>query len=155
MAVEIEKKYLLSGEDWRAEVVRTETLTQGYLSMDRDREVRVRLSGDTAAFLTVKARRSGPARLEYEYPVPVADARELLALCLGTPLRKHRHHLSRTPGRWTVDEYAGANTGLLVAEVEWDEHQPEPPTPTWAGPDVSTDRRYSNAALTLTPYTSW
>ncbi|GAA0664706.1 CYTH domain-containing protein [Kitasatospora atroaurantiaca] len=155
MAVEIEKKYLLSGDGWRAEVVSGESITQGYLSMDREREVRVRLVGDGAAFLTVKGRRVGPARLEFEYPIPAADARELLALCLGAPLHKHRHHLGRTPGRWIVDEYTGANAGLLVAEVEWDEGQAEPPTPSWIGPDVSADPRYSNASLTRTPYTSW
>ncbi|MFJ8664806.1 CYTH domain-containing protein [Streptomyces sp. NPDC093600] len=147
MPTETERKYLVRADDprWRDLVRATHTLRQGYLSTDPAREVRVRVVDDTAAFLTVKGRRSGPARAEYEYPVPVADALELLALCGGRVLAKQRHSL---PDGWVVDEYTDAHAGLTVAEIEWtgDPDSP-PPTPPWAGRDITGDRAYSNASL--------
>ncbi|MEV6679016.1 CYTH domain-containing protein [Streptomyces erythrochromogenes] len=147
MPTETERKYLVLADDprWRSLIHTTHTLRQGYLSPDPEREVRVRVVGDTAAFLTVKGRRSGPTRAEYEYPVPVEDALELLSLCGERVLVKQRHSL---PDDWIVDEYVGAHAGLTVAEIEWtgDPASP-PPVPPWAGEDITGDRRYSNATL--------
>ncbi|MCZ2526766.1 CYTH domain-containing protein [Streptomyces sp. NPDC059506] len=151
MPTETERKYLVRVDDprWRVLVRATHTLRQGYLCADPEREVRVRVVSGTAAFLTVKGRRTGPVRPEYEYPVPVADALELLALCGGRVLEKRRHSL---PDGWVVDEYTGAHSGLAVAEVEWtgDPDTP-PPAPPWAGRDITGDRAYSNAGLAAGP----
>ncbi|MFD7785584.1 CYTH domain-containing protein [Streptomyces nojiriensis] len=151
MPTETERKYLVRADDprWRALVRATHTLRQGYLAPDPACEVRVRVIGDTAAFLTVKGRRSGPTRAEYEYPVPVADALELLALCGERVLLKQRHSL---PDDWIVDEYTGAHAGLAVAEIEWTGDPDTPPaTPPWAGRDITGDRAYSNAVLAAGP----
>ncbi|WP_030990690.1 CYTH domain-containing protein [Streptomyces sp. NRRL WC-3744] len=153
MGREIERKFLLRGDDWRARVTRTTLLRQGYLSTDPRREVRVRVADETEAFLTVKAKRPGPERAEFEYPIPVPDARELLAHCTGRLIEKRRHHLAvSAPGEWVVDEYTGVHTGLLVLEIEWtDAEDPSLALPPWAGDDVTGDRRYSNAALATEP----
>lgn len=149
MPVEIERKYLVRADDsrWRELVRTTRTLRQGYLCSDPAREVRVRVVGDATAFLTVKGRRTGASRAEYEYPIPVTEALELLALCGEHVIVKERHEL---PDDWIVDEYTGAHRGLAVAEIEWtgDPGTP-PPTPAWAGRDVTGDRAYSNASLAL------
>lgn len=89
MGTEIERKFLVRADGWRALAGETHRLRQGYLSRDPAREVRVRIVDDAEAWLTVKAKRPGPARAEFEYPVPVADARELLALCAAR-LRSRR-----------------------------------------------------------------
>ncbi|MGV0097959.1 CYTH domain-containing protein [Streptomyces californicus] len=151
MPTETERKYLVSADDprWRAEVRETRTLRQGYLSPDPACEIRIRVIDDTAAYLTVKGPRDGPTRAEYEYPVPVADALELLGLCGPRVLVKHRHTL---PDDWIVDEYAPPHAGLAVAEIEWQgDPATPPPRPPWAGEDITGDRAYSNATLTTFP----
>ncbi|MFI9121539.1 CYTH domain-containing protein [Streptomyces bikiniensis] len=151
MPTETERKYLVVADDprWRALIRATHTLRQGYLTTDRSPEVRIRVVDDTAAFLTVKGPRSGPTRAEYEYPVPVPDALELLALCTGRVLEKRRHSL---PDDWIVDEYTGVHAGLTVAEIEW-QGDPDvpPPAPPWAVRDITGDPAYSNATLALRP----
>ncbi|MER6769715.1 CYTH domain-containing protein [Streptomyces bacillaris] len=155
MALETERKFLVNGDGWRSAVVSTEDLVQGYLSVDADREVRVRTSGVDRAVITVKGRRVGLTRSEFEYAIPMHEAREILTLCVGSLIEKRRHLLSLGTGRWVVDEFTGRSAGLVVAEVEWDEGQPVPPTPHWAGQDVSLDERYSNAVLSTAPFTTW
>ncbi|NNN29655.1 CYTH domain-containing protein [Streptomyces sp. S3(2020)] len=149
MGKEIERKFLVRSADWRAQVTRTTVLCQGYLSTDPLREVRVRVVDDTKAFLTVKAKRPGPERAEFEYPIPVPDARELLAHRTGRLVEKRRHHLATSAlGEWVVDEYTGACAGLVVLEIEWaDVEDTSLVLPPWVGEDVTGDRRYSNAAL--------
>ncbi|CAM5592288.1 hypothetical protein SCALM49S_04341 [Streptomyces californicus] len=119
MPTETERKYLVSADDprWRAEVRETRTLRQGYLSPDPACEIRIRVIDDTAAYLTVKGPRDGPTRAEYEYPVPVADALELLGLCGPRVLVKHRHTL---PDDWIVERVQHPRTrAWRVAEIEW------------------------------------
>ncbi|WP_406456109.1 CYTH domain-containing protein [Streptomyces sp. NBC_01622] len=149
MGQEIERKFLLKGDDWRTLVTGTTLLRQGYLSTDPRREVRVRTTDDTEAFLTVKAKQVGPARAEFEYAIPVEDAQELLTHRTGGLVEKHRHHLT-TPaaGQWIVDEYIGAHTGLIVLEIEW-EHAEDTSLvlPPWVGTDVTGNPAYSNATL--------
>ncbi|WP_037678799.1 CYTH domain-containing protein [Streptomyces griseus] len=156
MGREIERKFLVRGDGWRALVTRTTLLRQGYLSTDPHREVRVRVTDDTEAFLTVKAKRPGPERAEFEYPIPVPDARELLAHRSGGLVEKKRHHLATSEaGEWVVDQYVGAHTGLIVLEIEWEDVQDAQDAslvlPPWVGADVTGDRRYSNAALAVAP----
>jgi adenylate cyclase len=154
MAKEIERKFLVAGDGWRAEVRETARLRQGYLFADERIAVRVRTAGDVA-FLTVKAEQSAVVRDEFEYDIPLADAEAMLALCRGGLVDKTRHTLDRPGGHWTVDVFAGANDGLVLAEVEMADADTILAVPDWAGEDVTSDRRYRNAALSTRPFTSW
>jgi len=152
---EIERKFLVRGEEWRALVSGPgRPLCQAYLSTDPDRVVRVRIDGDRA-FLTIKGRNKGITRPEYEYAIPVADARELLDLACTVPVEKIRHHIPSSAGLWEIDEFLGANAGLVVAEIELenDTENPTPPFPVLC--EVSGIARYYNSSLARHPYSLW
>ena len=152
MGIEIERKFLVRGPGWR--VAAPATFRQGYLSRDPERTVRVRLAGD-AAFLTVKGRSRGAVRAEYEYPIPPADARELLALCEGPLVEKRRHVLEFGGLTWEVDEFLGENEGLVVAEVELDDASRDVALPDWVGEEVTHEPRYFNSNLSRCPFRLW
>ena len=154
MASEIERKFLVSDDSWRSADPAGVRMAQGYLTLDPDRTVRVRVAGDQA-WLTIKGRSVGITRAEFEYPVPACDARELLAMCLPTVIDKTRHRISYEGHIWEVDEFHGANQGLVVAEVELADASAEPVLPPWVGAEVSDDSRYYNASLAMLPYTGW
>ena len=155
MGLEIERKFLVVDDGWRSEVVRSEVLRQGYLCTDAERVVRVRLAGDTG-YLTIKGKRVGDRRAEFEYPIPVDDADFLLThLCLRPLIGKVRHHLGRSPGDWIVDEFEQENAGLVLAEVEFDDATPVTDLPDWTGTEVTTDDRYGNSNLQAHPYQTW
>ena len=155
MGVEIERKFLVVNSDWRSEVVRSEQLRQGYLSTEAERVVRVRVAGEQG-FLTIKGKRVGDRRSEFEYPIPVEDADFLLEhLCLRPFIAKVRHHLNRRPGDWIVDVFAMENDGLIMAEVEFDDAAPVTDLPDWVGTEVTTDDRYGNSNLQAHPYQTW
>jgi adenylate cyclase len=153
MAAEIERKYRVNGDTWRAsgEAVR---ITQGYLSQDPERTVRVRIAGERA-WLTIKGRNQGITRSEYEYEVPLADARKLLELCLPGVIDKTRHRVSHAGHVWEVDVFHGENAGLVVAEVELADEADTPELPPWVGAEVSGDPRYFNSCLASVPYSKW
>ncbi|MEJ2577282.1 MAG: CYTH domain-containing protein [Gammaproteobacteria bacterium] len=155
MASEIERKFLLAHQGWREEVSASERITQGYLSRGANAAVRVRLHGD-AAELNVKSTRDGIHRQEYEYPIPVADAEQMLESVALRPLIDKTRHLVRRGGHlWEIDEFHGENAGLIVAEIEL-AHADEPfARPDWLGEEVSTDARYYNSSLSERPYTTW
>ena len=154
MATEIERKYLVAGEGWRQPGGGTE-FRQGYLSTVKERTVRVRVIGDQG-FLAVKGITVGTMRTEFEYQIPVDEAREMLAeLCEQPIVEKLRHAVDFAGLRWEIDEFLGVNTGLVVAEVELDDPDQTPAPPPWIGEEVTTDPRYFNSNLTARPYTSW
>lgn len=160
MALEIERKFLPANEDWRALAGPGARYAQGYLLAERGRTVRVRLAADAdgeRGFLTIKgpAGASAIARAEYEYPIPPADARELLTLCLPTPIEKTRYRIPLDGLVWEVDEFHGANAGLVVIEVELASEDQEIALPDWVGREVSRDARYKNAMLSRNPYRNW
>lgn len=156
MPVEIEYKFLVASEGWRDEVTSSSTLQQGYLSDDIDRTVRVRLVDGTAGYLTIKGRRVGATRPEFEYAIPPDHAAFLLEhLCLRPLIAKERHALGHTSGRWTVDVFADDNEGLVLAEVEVEREGLRPELPDWVGIDVTADDRYANSSLHKAPYRSW
>ncbi len=150
MAAEIERKFLVTGDAWRdgSPGVR---MAQGYLSMDPDRTVRVRLAGEDA-WITVKGRTRGITRAEFEYPIPAADARDLLEMCLPSVIDKTRHRIGFGGHVWEVDVFHGANEGLVVAEVELADESVRPELPPWVGAEVSHDHRYFNASLAVRPF---
>lgn len=154
MATEIERKFLVISDDWRADATGV-ALRQGYLSRHPDRTVRVRIAG-TQAFITVKGRSRGVTRLEFEYPVPLADAGHMLEeLCERPLVEKTRHTLDIGPQRWEIDEFHGDNQGLIVAEIELLHEDQAFERPAWLGREVSADSRYFNANLASHPYSRW
>ena len=154
MAVEIERKFLVQGQGWRSSVLQLR-FTQGYLSRDPARTVRVRIEGDEAR-LTVKGRTQGATRAEFEYQIPVADAQALLTLCDGPLVEKIRHFHRHDDGlAWEIDEFFGDNAGLVVAEIELSSETQTFARPAWLGAEVTGDVRYFNSNLAVRPYSSW
>jgi len=155
MAVEIEHKFLVRDERWRREVERSVRMRQGYLTSDARCSVRVRVAGDQA-HLNVKSGTLGIQRSEYEYPIPLAEAEEILdTLCEKPLLEKIRHFVSHDQHVWEIDEFAGDNAGLIVAEVELSRIDEPFDQPDWLGADVSHDIRYYNSQLARHPYRTW
>ena len=153
MAAEIERKFLLADDSWRDGTPGVR-IAQGYLSQDPDRTVRVRVAGENA-WLTIKGRSREITRAEFEYEIPLADATELLAMCLPSVIDKTRHRVSYAGHVWEIDVFHGANEGLVIAEVELADESISPDTPPWAGAEVSSDARYFNSCLAVLPYTKW
>ncbi len=154
MGVEIERKFLLANADWRAQAQAGTSYEQGYLRKG-DTTVRVRIAGDRA-FLTIKGPSSGCRRLEYEYPVPESDAREILdSLCVGPIIQKTRYLVSAHGKTWEIDEFHGDNAGLLLAEIELEAEDETISLPPWIGREVTDDPRYYNVNLMDNPFTQW
>jgi adenylate cyclase len=155
MATEIEHKFLVRDERWRRQVERSVWMRQGYLTSDARCSVRVRVA-DGQGFLNLKSGTLGIQRSEYEYPIPLVEAEEILdTLCEKPLLEKTRHFLRHGEHLWEIDELAGDNAGLVVAEVELG-HPEEPfARPDWLGEDVSHDLRYYNSQLARYPYRRW
>ncbi len=151
--IEIERKFLVRDDSWRGLGAGTE-YRQGYLQIDETKSVRVRVAREKA-FLTIKSGNRGLTRAEFEYPIPVEDAEELLKLCVGSPIEKTRYKIVRGDLVWEVDEFHGANTGLLIAEVELEREDQSVDLPDWVGEEVSQDSRYFNAYLALHPFSTW
>ncbi len=152
MALEIERKFLVTGDEWRK--ADGTVLRQGYLSTHPERTVRVRIEGDKAT-LSIKGITCGATRSEYEYDIPLEEADELLRLCEPPLIEKVRRRLDHDGLVWEVDEFLGDNLGLVVAEVELD-HEDHPFTkPPWAGEEVTHDLRFYNANLVANPFTKW
>ena len=161
---EIEAKYLVRGERWRG-LGSSREIEQGFLSRDAERVVRVRVI-DGEGYLTVKGSAQGLERIEFEYDVPVEDARALLQLCLPRRVRKIRHEIRHGGVLWEVDEFEGANKGLVLAELEFPPGEEAAATherkrtieaelPEWIGKEVSGEARYYNAVLSRRPFSEW
>ena len=154
MGQEIERKFLVQGDAWRALGSGTR-YRQGYLSTVKERTVRVRTIDDQG-FLTIKGVTVGARRAEYEYPIPVQDANELLdELCERPLIEKTRYKIQHAGLTWEVDEFAGENQGLIVAEVELSDEAQALQLPDWVGAEVTADPRYYNANLIAQPYGTW
>lgn len=154
MPVEIERKFLVAGDGWRAGVARTEVYRQGYLANSASCSIRVRLA-DSVAWLNVKGRVRGARRAEFEYAIPLADAEELLHLCCEGRIEKNRHFVPHGGREWEVDEFFGDNAGLVVAEIELEREDEPLDVPPWAGAEVTDDVRYYNSSLAVTPWSAW
>jgi len=153
MPAEIERKFLVVGDTWRGGPAGTRCV-QGYLSREPERTVRVRLAGEKA-FLTIKGISRGISRAEFEYAIPVIEAEELLKLCMRPLIEKTRTVVEYHGKRWEVDEFAGVNAGLVVAEIELKSEDEVFDLPPWVGVEVSADARYYNSSLSERPFTTW
>ena len=155
MPQEVERKFLLRTEGWRALIVAEDRIAQGYLGENGPVTTRVRVAGDKA-WLTIKGPRLAPTtRDEFEYDIPVEEALEMLATLASSAISKTRFTLSSKPGSWTVDVFGGPNAGLVVLEIEGSDVELLDELPEWVGDEVTADVRYSNIALSLTPFESW
>lgn len=154
MPTEIERKFLVTGNAWRAQGEGI-LLRQGYLNSARERTVRVRTAGEQA-FLTIKGATVGITRAEYEYAIPLADANALLDTLAEKPLiEKVRTIIPVGNVVWEVDEFLGENKGLIVAEIELEREDAPFPRPEWLGEEVTGDPRYYNASLVKHPFSQW
>lgn len=154
MALEIERKFLLAGEGWRG-LVEGVAYRQGYLCAGKEHSVRVRIAGHTG-YLTVKGATVGMGRNEYEYEIPLADARAMLdILCPQPQIEKKRYTIFFRGFTWEIDEFFGLNQGLIVAEIELQREDQTFERPDWIGREVTGDPRYYNAALCKAPFSTW
>jgi CYTH domain-containing protein len=154
MATEIERKFLVKGDEWRS-LATGIVYRQGYLSTKKDCSVRVRLVGDRG-YLTIKGLTQGFSRAEYEYVIPAEDAREMLDnLCDRPLIEKTRYKIDYAGLTWEVDEFANENQGLIIAEVELPEENHQIELPNWIDKEVSDDPRYYNVNLIQHPYMQW
>lgn len=155
MGIEIERKFLVRSDAWRTLADAGTTYVQGYLLGARQASVRVRIEGEQA-FLNIKSMTLHIRRLEFQYPIPLHDAHEMLEqLCGKSLVEKTRYKLPLAGHVWEIDVFAGANAGLIVAEVELAAEDEALDLPEWIGEEVSHDPRYYNVNLVQHPYTSW
>ena len=155
MATEIERKFLINNDDWRASACRQTKIIQGYLSNSETGSIRVRVSGEKA-YLNIKSMTLGIHRTEFEYPIPLDDAQYMLKnLCLQPVIEKTRYFIEQGRHLWEIDVFEGENSGLIVAEIELSNTAEEFHKPAWLGIEVSDDPRYYNVCLVDTPYSQW
>jgi adenylate cyclase len=155
MSFEIERKFLVSSDDWQALVSRRTPIRQAYLSANGKASVRVRISGEGAATLTVKSRPVDLRRLELEYPVPVLEAEALMQLRQGSVIEKVRHVIPWGDLAWEVDVFSGDNSGLVIAEIELRHQDQQVELPPWIGVEVTGQSQYYNSSLVQHPFSAW
>ena len=151
---EIERKFLVKGDGWRGRAEGV-LFRQGYIARTQDRTVRVRVAGEDGT-LTIKYRGEGIARSEFEYSIPLNEAQALLdGLDPGEVIEKMRFTFEQNGDVWEVDEFMGANEGLIVAEIELESEEQAFVKPEWLGEEVSKVSRYLNVELSKLPYRAW
>lgn len=153
MNLEIERKFLLRDNSWKASNVGTH-YKQAYLNEPGGNTVRVRIEGDKAK-LTIKSKTEGISRQEFEYDIPMADAEALFLLCRTPIVEKFRYKIPFEGNVWEVDEFVGLNSGLVVAEIELQSEEQPFAKPSWIGTEVTGDKRYYNSHLARKPYCEW
>lgn len=154
MAKEIERKFLVKPRDFDAMAQGVE-IRQGYLASSRKLSVRVRIYGDKG-FVTIKGETKGASRDEFEYEIPLKDAREILdTLSEMKPIEKVRYRIPINGHVWEVDKFRGDNEGLVVAEVELESENETVEMPDWIDREVTDDARYYNSNLSRHPFRTW
>jgi len=154
MAQEIERKFRVANDDWRAMATSSSSLKQGYLSSSAEATVRVRLE-DNLGTVTIKSKTNGITRNEFEYAIPAQEAKELLTLCSGPLIEKIRYRIPQENHTWEIDVFEGDNDGLIIAEIELTSDEDYFAKPQWLGEEVSGDSRYYNSNLATHPYVNW
>ncbi|WP_375450566.1 CYTH domain-containing protein [uncultured Devosia sp.] len=150
MGREIERKFIVTSQDWRETADGGEAIEQGYLSSNGKATVRVRIFDDKRAIITLKGAVKGITRAEFEYDIPLDDAHEMMEMARPHVLAKRRHKIRHAGLDWVVDVFSGRHQGLVLAEIELEHEAQAVPLPSWAGREVSDDDRYYNASLSQT-----
>jgi CYTH domain-containing protein len=154
MAIEIERKFLVKGEQWR-NLGKGKIYRQGYFPTAQGCTIRVRIIGNEG-YLTIKGKTVGNSRAEFEYPIPLSDAQEMLNnLCDRPLIEKTRYKITQDNLIWEVDEFMGENEGLIIAEVELKTEDQKINIPEWIGKEVSGEAKYYNANLVKFPFCQW
>ena len=151
--VEIERKFLVDKQLWKPSGNGL-NIRQGYLSVDTERVVRVRIANDKA-YITIKGKPKGIVRTELEYNIPVNEAEIMLKMCLGFPVEKTRFKEKINELIWEIDVFEGENKGLVMAEIELSDENQKIDLPKWIINEVSFDSRYFNSWLTSNPFSKW
>lgn len=155
MGKEIERKFLLRHNGWRKYASKGLRMRQGYLNSDRLCSIRIRIAGDQA-HLNIKSATLGISRIEFDYPIPLPDAEQILdQLCVRPLIQKTRYLIEHAGHVWEIDVFEGENAGLVVAEVELEDVDEAFELPDWVGGEVSEDPRYYNVWLVKHPYKDW
>lgn len=157
MGIEIERKFLVTDDSWKQSVSARYDIVQAFLSKDPERTVRVRIKGEES-FITIKGKPPADKPLdtpEFEYAIPVSEARALLTLCLPGTIDKTRHIVNHEGNKWEVDVFHGANEGLVMAELELRSADETFDKPEWLGQEVTADHRYKNTCLSERPFSTW
>lgn len=154
MAIEIERKFLLKNSDWRNQTSKEIEIKQGYLNSNKNRTVRIRVKGNIG-LMTVKGKTINASRKEFEYQVPLEDAKEMLQLCEQPIIEKIRFEIQHNQKVWEIDEFIGINEGLIIAEIELDDEDEMFELPSWIGAEVTLDPKYYNSNLVENPYSQW
>ena len=149
MGKEVERKFLVSSADWRNLAEADIRIRQFYLAAAPGRTLRIRISDGTSARLTLKFGNRGRERDEFEYPIPLAEAVEMLDFAIGRVIEKTRHHVRHRGYLYEVDVFGGALAGLVVAELETPEDVPDEMLPDWLGREVTGEQKFYNASLAL------
>lgn len=152
MALEIERKFLLLSEEWKEGAVGVH-YAQCYLNQKKS-TIRVRIAGEKG-FLTIKGKTKGISRKEFEYEIPLEDAREMFEFSQTAVVEKYRYKIEYGGKIWEIDEFLGENAGLVVAEVELESENEEFEKPQWIGEEVTDDPRYRNSNLAEHPFKMW
>lgn len=155
MGYEIERKFLVRDESWRGQAKKPALIRQAYLARTGAMSLRVRIQDCVGATLTIKSAAVEIRRLEFEYPIPLADAAVLFELREGGPLEKLRYKLPQEGLTWEIDVFKGENEGLVIAEIEVPHEETVFERPSWLGDEITGHRRYSNASLALMPFRAW
>ena len=155
MPYEIERKFLIRDDSWRASAGGVMSIRQGYLTRNGTMSLRIRLIDGVRATLTIKSPVSEIRRLEFEYEIPMTDGTALLGLREGGVIEKLRHKIPWQGLVWEVDLFQGENRGLVIAEIELPHEDTIFEKPDWLGPEVTSDPRYSNAHLAKMPFRGW
>ncbi len=150
MGIEIEHKFLVKNDSYRSMAVTESEIMQGFLSRVPERTVRVRVRGDKG-FITIKGKGSGAAHPEFEYEVPLDDAKQMLSLCEPPVINKTRYIVMHDGNRWEIDEFHGELQGLVIAELEVVSEEYRFSLPPFVGLEVTGDRRYYNSQLGVAP----
>ncbi len=155
MADEIERKFLVTGADWRSEAVKKSQIRQGYIAVNERCAVRIRIA-DSEALLNIKSSGLAIARKEYEYSIPMNDAVEMMQqFCAKQHVQKTRYYVHHQDRVWEIDVFEGLNAGLVIAEVELETETDHVDLPSWVGEEVSGEAKYLNSNLALKPFQSW
>ncbi len=155
MNFEIERKFLVRGDDWQDLATGHTPIRQAYLTTDGKSSIRVRIKGTGAATLSIKSRGASLRRLELEFAIPTLDAEALMPLRQGAVIEKVRHVIPWGDLAWEVDVFSGENTGLIIAEIELRHEHQHIELPHWIGAEVTGQAQYYNSALTQRPFCSW
>jgi adenylate cyclase len=155
MSFEIERKFLVRGDDWRGFVSSQTGVRQAYLASNGKSSTRIRIRGDGTATLTIKSRPADLRRLELEYPIPVLQAEALMQLREGSIIEKTRYVVPHGDLAWEIDVFSGENLGLIIAEVELNDVDQQVDLPAWIGREVTAQPQYYNSYLVQQPFSSW